>query len=178
LRVYAALSFAVLLWGATSYAHGTGIVDRYPAAREFFPQATDFGELQGTPPAAAVYQGEHLLGYVFLTKDVFQIPAYSGKPINSLVGIDTRGRITGVRIVAHEEPILVVGVTPKHLRQFTDQYRGKSVSDHIAIGGSMRRGDVVIDSITGASITAMVENATVMKSAQRIAESRGIGKAA
>jgi NosR/NirI family nitrous oxide reductase transcriptional regulator len=176
LRVYAALSFAVLLWGATSYAHGTGIVDRYPAAREFFPQATDFGELQGTPPAAAVYQGEHLLGYVFLTKDVFQIPAYSGKPINSLVGIDTQGRITGVRIVAHEEPILVVGVTPKHLRQFTDQYRGKSVSDHIAIGGSMRRGDVVIDSISGASITAMVENATVMKSAQRIAESRGIGK--
>jgi ferredoxin len=175
LRLYIAFSVAVLLWDV-SCAHATGIVDRYPAVREFFPQATDFGELQGTPPAAPVHQAERLLGYVFLTADVLQIPAYSGKPINNLVGIDVEGRITGVRIVAHEEPILVIGVTPKHLRQFVDQYRGKSVADRIAIGGSMRPGDVVIDSITGASITAMVENVTVMRSAQRVAESRGIGK--
>jgi polyferredoxin len=145
--------------------------------RELFPDATRFGSLTGNPPAAAAYQGDKLLGYAYLTKDVLQIPAYSGKPINSLVGIDLKGGITGVRIVEHEEPILVVGVTEDDLRRFIEQYRGKSVFDRIAVGGSMRKGDVVIDSISGASITAMVENATVMRSAQRVAGSRGIGKA-
>ncbi len=175
-RCLIAIATACLSLGyAGQVAYGESIADLYPQTRELFPDATHFGPLTGNPPAASVYQGDKLLGYAYLTKDVLQIPAYSGKPINNLVGIDGQGRITGVRIVAHEEPILVIGVTPKHLRQFVDQYRGKSVSDRIAVGGSMRPGDVVIDSITGASITAMVENATVMKSAQRIAESRGIG---
>ncbi|MDX1489323.1 MAG: 4Fe-4S binding protein, partial [Acidiferrobacterales bacterium] len=148
-----------------------------PPVRELFPDATRFGTLTGNPPAAPAYQGDELLGYVYLTKDILQIPAYSGKPINNLVGIDLNGDITGVRIVEHEEPILVVGVTEEDLQRFIEQYRGKSVFDPIAIGGSMRKGEVVIDSISGASITAMVENATVMKSAQRVAGSRGIGKA-
>ncbi len=157
-------------------AYGEGLVDLYPQVRELFPDATRFGSLTGNPPAAPAYQGDTLLGYAYLTKDVLQIPAYSGKPINNLVGIDRKGSIKGVRIVEHEEPILVIGVTDEDLRRFIEQYRGKSVFDRIAIGGSMRKGAVVIDSISGASITAMVENATVMKSARRVAGSRGIGK--
>ncbi|MEK7816463.1 MAG: hypothetical protein AAB294_06550 [Pseudomonadota bacterium] len=55
-----------------------------------------------------------LLGYVFQTYDVIRIPAYSGKPINTLVGLDTGGR--------------------KELRAFTDQYVGKSAHDRITVG--------------------------------------------
>jgi NosR/NirI family nitrous oxide reductase transcriptional regulator len=159
---------------AAAAASAEGNVDRYPQARELFPQATRFGDLTGDPPAAPVYRNDQLLGYVYLSKGVFEIPAYSGKPINNLVGFDVNGRITGVRIIEHQEPILVVGVTPKDLQHFIDQYQGKSIFDRIAVGGSLRPGDVVIDAISGASITAMVENATVMKSAQRVASSRGI----
>lgn len=158
-------------------AYGEGVADLYPQVRELFPDATRFGPLTGNPPAAPAYQGDKLLGYAYLTEDVLQIPAYSGKPINNLVGIDLNGDITGVRIIEHEEPILVIGVTEEDLRRFIEQYGGKSVFDRIAIGGSMRRGDIVIDSISGASITAMVENATVMRSAKRVAGSRGIGQA-
>lgn len=147
----------------------------HPEARELFPQATHFGPLEGDPPVAAVYEGERLVGYAFLTRDILPIPGYSGKPINNLVGLDTEGRITGVRIVEHEEPILVIGVKPKDLQRFVDQYRGKSASDRIAVGGSLRAGDIVIDSITGASITAMVENASIMRSSERVAASRGFG---
>lgn len=150
----------------------------YPEVRELFPQATRFGELEGDPPAAAVHVGERLLGYVFLSRPIFPIPGYSGKPINNLIGVNTEGRITGVRIVEHEEPILVIGVKPKDLERFVAQYGGKSAFDRIAVGGSLRKGDIVIDSITGASITAMVENATVMRSAGRIAAARGLGAAA
>ena len=105
------------------------IAERYPVAREFFPAADRFGALEGEPPAAAVWGRGKLLGYVFQTYDVIRIPAYSGKPINTLVGLDT-----GVRIVYHEEPILVVGITDKELRAFTDQYVGKSAHDRITVG--------------------------------------------
>ncbi len=37
-----------------------------------------------------------------------------------------------------------------------------------------RRGQVAIDSISGATITVMVENATLMRSVRRVAESRGL----
>jgi polyferredoxin len=145
----------------------------YPQARTFFPDADRFGVLEGTPRAAPVHRGERLLGYVFLTGDVVRIPAYSGKPINTLVGFDLAGRITGLAIVQHEEPILAAGITEARLHAFTDQYRGKSVFDRVTIGAA-REGHVAVDAISGATITVMVQNATVMQSARRVAESRGL----
>ncbi len=154
------------------------LTDRYPHVRELFPQATRVGALEGDPPSAPVYREDVLIGYVYFTRDVLPIPAYSGKPINNIVGLDTSGRVIGVRIVEHEEPILVIGIKPKDLERFVAQYAGKSAFDPVAVGGSLREGDIVIDGITGASITAMVENATVMRSAERIASARGLGTAA
>jgi len=147
--------------------------DRYPPVRGFFPQADRFGELEGAPPAAPVYRGNTLIGYAYLTTDVVRIPAYSGKPISTLVGFDLGGRITGVEIVQHEEPILVIGITDERLQQFARQYVGKSVFDKIAIGGT-REGYVTIDAISGATITMMVENASIMQSVRKVAEARGI----
>ena len=48
------------------------------------------GPPQGEPPAVRVSAGGRRLGYAFLTNDVLRIAAYSGKPINSLVGFDFR----------------------------------------------------------------------------------------
>jgi len=120
-----------------------------------------------------VYRGKSLLGYAYLSTDVVQIPAYSGKPISLLVGFDISGRITGVEIVQHEEPILVIGISDERLQQFARQYIGKSVTDKIAIGGT-REGYVTIDAISGATITMMVENASIMQSVRKVAEARGI----
>ena len=162
-----------LLLGMTVPAHAETIDELYPAARDFFPQADRFGNLEGKPPAAAVYQGQRLLGYAYLTSDVLRIPAYSGHPINTLVGFDLQGRIVGLRIVEHQEPILVVGISEERLQRFVSQYKDKSVFDHVVIGAGAE-GDVAIDTISGATITVMVENATLMRSVRRVAESRGL----
>ena len=159
-RGWAALAWLVLtLYTAPAAAD---IAERYPQVKEIFPQAERFGPLEGDPPAAAVYQGQEVIGYAFLTADVLRIPAYSGKPINTLVGFDLAGRITGVSIVGHEEPILVIGITDERLRRYTDQYRGLSVFDRVAVGAP-RPGHVAVDTIAGATITVMVENATAMR---------------
>ncbi|HYA38497.1 MAG TPA: 4Fe-4S binding protein, partial [Candidatus Methylomirabilis sp.] len=83
------------------------------------------------------------------------------------------GRIVGIRIVEHQEPILLVGISEDRLRQFVSQYRGKSVFDRIVIGAG-GAGDTVIDTISGATITVMVENATLERTLRRVAESRGL----
>ncbi len=166
--------FALFLFlGLTAPVHAETIDELYPAVRDFFPQADRFGDLEGKLPVAAVYQGQRLLGYAYLTNDVLRIPAYSGHPINTLVGFDLNGRIVGLRIVEHQEPILVVGISEERLQRFVSQYKDKSVFDRVVIGAGAD-GDVAIDTISGATITVMVENATLMRSVRRVAESRGL----
>jgi polyferredoxin len=148
--------------------------DLYPQVQGYFPKADTLTPFEGDPPAARVYAGEQLLGYVFLTDQVVPIPAYSGKPIKTLVGFNLQGELRGVRILAHEEPILVVGVTEDDLAEYIDQYRGKNVTDRVKIGGSQRDGYVTVDGISGATITVMVLNRSIMASAKKVAAARGL----
>ena len=143
-------------------------------ALSFFPGAERIAELDGLPPAAPVFRGQKLLGYVFLTDNVVRIPAYSGQPVSVLVGFDVQGVIRGVHIVAHQEPILVVGITDQNLSAYVNQYIGGNVFDRFKIGGEERPGYVTVDGISGATITVMVLNASITRSARTVAESRGI----
>ncbi len=143
-------------------------------ALSFFPDADRITELDGSPPAAPLFRGQELLGYVFLSDEVVRIPAYSGKPISVLVGFDVAGTIRGLRIVAHQEPILLVGVTEQNLAAYVDQYRGGNVFDRFKIGGEERPGFVTVDGISGATITVMVLNASITRAARTVAESRGV----
>jgi NosR/NirI family transcriptional regulator, nitrous oxide reductase regulator len=173
-RFASILVAALLLAGALAgVARSEDAATLYPQSRTFFPEADRFGAFEGDPTAAPVYRGDKLQGYLFLTNDVVKIPAYSGKPINTLVGFDLAGRITGVAIVHHEEPILAVGISEARLKAFTDQYRRKSVFEPITVGAP-RPGYAAVDTISGATITVMVQNATITKSVRRVAESRGL----
>lgn len=172
------MRIAGLLWGLVaclffSGVHAADLLLAYPQIRSIFPEAEAYDDFEGSPPSAAVFKGARVIGYAFLTEDVLRIPAYSGKPINTLVGIDPEGRIVGLAIVHHDEPILAVGITQERLNRYVAQYEGKSAFDKVTIGGH-REGHVAIDGITGATITVMVVNATVMRSARQVAESRGI----
>jgi len=146
--------------------------------QQYFPQATHVGEFSGEPLAAPVYRDEELLGYLMRTTDIAPIPAYSGEPVTLLVGLDIEGRITGLEIKEHSEPILVVGISEQDLARYVEQYRGVTVEQKVKLGGGAREGYVTIDGITGASITAMVMNATVMKSVKQVAASRNIPQTA
>ena len=159
-----ALFAALLALPATA-----SLADQYPQAKGWFPEAERFGELEGDPRAAPVYAAGTIVGYLFLTTDVVRIPAYSGEPIQSLVGLDRDGRIRGVAIVGHQEPILAVGISEARLAAFSAQYAGKSVFERVAVGEN-------IDTISGATITVMVQNQTLMRSAKRVAESRGLSR--
>lgn len=150
------------------------IQQQFSYVQQFFPAADRVSELEGEPLSAVVYKNSSVIGYVFYTDDVVKIPAYSGKPISTLVGFDLEGKIVGLKIVHHEEPILVVGISDADLQNFIDQYSGKHVNDKIKIGGRDRDGYKSIDAISGATITVMVLNATINQSMRKVAQARGI----
>lgn len=173
-RLFGVLLLVLLFANAPLLA--ADLVDTFPQVKTIFPEADDFGDFDGSPPAAPAIRDGVRIGYVFFTNDVLHIPAYSGKPINTMIGIAMDGHITGLAIVQHEEPILAVGITEERLARYVAQYQGKSAYDKIVIGAP-REGRVAIDGISGATITVMVENATVMRAAREFAKSRGISRA-
>ncbi len=160
---------AALLQAGTVFA---GIDARYPELRKVFPEATAFGDIEGTPPAAAIRRDNEVIGYAFETGMVAPIPAYSGKPINVLVAIGSDGSIRHTRVLYQDEPILLVGIPVQKLYDFVARYIGHGVDDRIVVGGGGDAGTVNIDAISGATVTAMVANDTIMNAALEVAASR------
>lgn len=168
------LVLVLCLVGAGPLHAAQGVIDLDTALRGFFPQAERVGEFTGEPKSAAVYRGDKIIGYLFVTNDVVRIPAYSGKPVNMLVGIDMQGVIANVKVLEHHEPILLVGIPEKALFDFVAQYIGKSVTDRVKVGSGTREGYVNVDAVTGATVTVIVVNQSIMRSARRVAEAVGI----
>ncbi|WP_103035402.1 NosR/NirI family protein [Castellaniella caeni] len=168
------LTLILFLASARAFA---GVDQKYPEVRQYFPAATRFGDISGTPPAAPVYQGDTLIGYVFESVMVAPVPAYSGEPINILVAIDQNGKIVGTKVLEQQEPILLVGIPVQRLYDFVARYIGHHVKDKIVVGGSSSPGTVKIDAISSATVTSMVANETIMNAALEVAASRNLVKA-
>lgn len=146
-------------------------------ALELMPQADRVGEIDERGHAAALYDGDQLLGYAFRTDDLAPIPAYSGHPIATLVLLDTQGVIVDLRIVEHSEPILVVGISEQDLAEHVAQYVGADAGRPIRIGDTASARDreaQMVDGITGATITSMVLNASITRAARQVVASYGL----
>ncbi len=153
----------------------------YAPCAEVLPGADSFSERRGTPPYVEAYKGsgagKQLLGYVMLSTDITDTPAYSGKPVVTLIGMDTKGRFTGVKVLKHSEPILLLGIPESALIAFNDQYVGKFVGDNIEIGRSRPEENIVgLDAITGATVTVVAQNQVMMTSGSAVAQQVGILK--
>lgn len=156
-------------------AHATQPVDNKPLAwRTIFPGADSVSDYTGEPATATVYREEKVLGYLFHTIQISPIPAYSGMPMDMLVGIDLKGEIVGITVIEHHEPILLVGIPESTLSTFVDQYIGKRVDDHIKVGAGQQSDSINVDAISGATVTVMVMNRAIMSSARKVAVAKGI----
>lgn len=153
---------------------------RYAPCGEVVPGATRFSERKGQPFYVEAWVGEGaqstLLGYVMLSTDITDTPAYSGKPVITLIGMDTQGRFTGAKVLKHSEPILLLGIPESTLTDFLRQYVGKFVGDAIEIGNTSDANASSIDGISGATVTVIAENQVLMTSGMSVARQTGILK--
>jgi NosR/NirI family nitrous oxide reductase transcriptional regulator len=162
--------------------HASPDLCAYAPCRDVLPGADSFSPRKGRPAYVEGYRGagaqRSLAGYVFLSSDTSDIPAYSGKPVVTLVGMDATGHITGVKVLKHSEPILLVGIPESALAKFIGQYLGRFAGDKVKIGKG-RSGDDPggVDAISGATVTVIAENQTIMRGAYEVARQVGLVKA-
>src|SRR5690606_19686589 len=128
---------------------------------DFFPGADRFGTPQGDPPLVPVQQGDRLLGYVYLNSDFTSAVGYSGKPIHLLVGIDPNGVVTGIKLVEHQDPIVLVGIPERRIIDSVNTLVGKDMRS--VASGTERPPQV--DIVSGATVTVLVMSDSVVRSA-------------
>lgn len=141
---------------------------------EVLPGATRF-----EPTPEADYQigydadGE-VAGWVALSTDYVSIKAYSGKPLVTLVGLDPDGIITGARVVHHSEPILLVGIPESELHEFASAYAGKRATQRIVVGRTKQPDTISVDAISGATVTVLAQNQTILEVARKVGVQVGV----
>lgn len=137
---------------------------------EIFPGADRLGESEGEPPVAPVFRGDKRLGYVFLNSDFFSSVGYSGKPIHVLLSIDNDGVVRGAKLVKHSEPIVLIGIPERKITAVIDGYVGLDIPARLATPGEHR-----VDIISGATVTIMVIDDSILRSAIKVARIYGLG---
>src|SRR4029453_19337038 len=72
-----------------------------------FPGAERLGPEEGTPPAIAGVKGDKGAAYVLSTLEIVGATGYSTTPFDVIAGVDPDGRITGAKVVFHNENYIV-----------------------------------------------------------------------
>lgn len=149
---------------------------RREVIQSLFPSATVIGERRADLPVYPVYQLQELLGYAYESTDLSHLQGFAGKPIRMMIGLDTRGRFTGVRVLEHHEPVFLHGLGEAPLFDFVSQYAGHSLREQILIRtGSEARGKTVdgdpvyFDGVSKATVSVLIINDTVLSSALKVA---------
>ena len=126
----------------------------FPAAATFSPKVID-------PPHYKVFATgpQDLAGLAFWTTEIEPLERGYDGPIKMLVGMDTKGVLTGVVVVAHNEPY---GDFSVDRPEFAAQFKGKSIRDPFRVGGD-------IDAVSRATITITSAARAIRISARRMA---------
>ncbi len=139
-------------------------------------QTDSISEPEGRFKVRKLSAAGKVVGYVFQSLDVVDIPAYSGKPINVQVILDPAGVILDAYVLEHHEPILLIGIAEEKLHAFSARYSGIKVNQRVVVGHSSDPNAVTVDAIAGATVTAMVVNEVIMRAAHDVAVSLGLVK--
>ena len=130
-----------------------------------FPAATSFSPKEGNPPHFTAYSSDPktqmpaVQGYAWWTTELEPLErAYDG-PIKILVGMDTKGMLSGVIVVEHHEPYGSFSIEPP---AFAEQFKGKSIRDAFKVGAD-------IDAVSRATISVTSASRAIRNSARRIA---------
>jgi NosR/NirI family transcriptional regulator, nitrous oxide reductase regulator len=92
----------------------------------------------------------------------------------TLIGLDPHGMITGTRLLEHSEPILLVGIPEQALHDFIAFYLGKPALSRIVVGSAGGDDALRVDVISGATVTALAQNQTILRAARTMGVDVGV----
>lgn len=141
-------------------------------ATKFFSEPVKVERAEGTPPAAIVRAADgRVLGYAFSSLEVSGSVGYAGRPLDIVAAVTSEGLIAGAEIVAHEEPILVIGIPRDALASYVANFRGFDVR----AGATLKPSDELArgpHAVAGATITSTVIRDAIVRSARSVLRSR------
>ena len=133
--------------------------------KQLFPATKGISDKAIDPPHYKIYASDPLAdpdaftGLAFWTTEVEPIERGYDGPIKILVGMDTKGILTGIIVAQHHEPYGDFSIDPP---QFAAQFVGKSIRDPFKVG-------VDIDAVSRATITINSAVRAIRTSARRVA---------
>jgi transcriptional regulator of nitric oxide reductase len=148
---------------------GAAASDLSPATR-FFPASvpTTLEQVASEPRHAILRSAAgRLLGYAFSTREVSGSVGYSGRPLDIVAAVRPDGIIVGAVIVAHEEPILVIGIPREAVAAYVANFKGFDVlrGSLQRLAGGIARGP---HAVAGASVTSAVIRDAIVRSARAV----------
>ncbi|MDW4550739.1 4Fe-4S binding protein [Defluviimonas sp. D31] len=143
--------------------------DLDPAA--FAEGADGFGAIRGDLPVAPVTAKGETVAWAFLTSDFVGTTGYSGKPIHVVAAISPDAVLTGVELVKHSEPIVLIGIPNAKVKALTESYAGIDLKAEAAAGGSAHD----LDIISGATVTIMVIDDSIIRAGIKVSRALGLG---
>lgn len=144
-------------------------LEKVPPA-EIFPGADRYGAPEGNPLTARVFKGQQPVGLVYITSDVVSTRGYSSKPIDTMIALADDGSIAGAKLVAHNEPIVLIGIPQSKVDKFIQDYVGLNL-----VKSPLNPGSMPSDIISGATVTLMVINDSIQRSIRIVAPAYRLG---
>lgn len=138
---------------------------------ELAPGADAFGPVRDDVKVAPVLKGGDTVAWAFLTSDFVGTTGYSGKPIHVVAAIDADAVLTGVRLVKHSEPIVLIGIPNSKMVALTESYAGLDLKIEAATGGEGHD----LDIISGATVTIMVIDDSLVRGGIKVSRALGLG---
>jgi transcriptional regulator of nitric oxide reductase len=129
--------------------------------KQLFPAAAFSPKVPDPPHYKAFAPGSttDIAGLVFWTTEIEPLERGYDGPIKILVGMDTKGILSGVIVAAHNEPY---GDFSVDRPEFAAQFKGKSIRDPFRVGAD-------IDAVSRATITITSAARAIRISARRMA---------
>lgn len=163
----------VLIAQTAAAAEGSVLAKYLPqiAAADLVAGADGFGPIRQDLPVAPVLKGGQPIGWAYVTSDFVGTTGYSGKPIHTMVALDPGGKVIGVRLVKHSEPIVLVGIPEAKVKALAASYIGMDLVAETRAPGSAHK----LDIISGATVTVMVIDDSILRSGIKVARALGLG---
>lgn len=140
-------------------------------ADQIAPGADGYGSIHDAIPVAPILKNGKTIGFAYVTSDFVGTTGYSGKPIHVLVAIAPDGKLISTKLVKHSEPIVLIGIPDKKIKALTARYAGLDLVAEAAAGGSGHD----LNIISGATVTVMVIDDSIVRSGLKVARALGLG---
>ncbi|MEY8097797.1 4Fe-4S binding protein [Falsihalocynthiibacter sp. S25ZX9] len=138
---------------------------------ELVEGADAFGAMSAEIPAVEVLKDGERIGWAFVTSDYVSTTGYSGKPIHTMVALDDAAQVAGVLLVKHSEPIVLIGIPDAKMKALVANYRGLDLVVEAESGGTAHK----LDIISGATVTVMVIDDSIVRAGLKVARVLGLG---